>query len=176
MEKEYCFYQLFIQRQNRSKIFVRLYGEQGNRMLDGARDINIGSDYAQSIIEALENSSVFVLILSKASNESSHVKNEIERAFYHKLLIMPFRIENITPNRSLEYFLSTTHWLDAYDEKAENYFEILYNNCYSILNKSDVKKRTTGQQGSTVITKRKKSRSVYFEWGHFYLFVLLYLL
>lgn len=101
------------------------------------RNINVGKDYAQSIMEAIESSAIMILVLSKAANDSKHVRNEIERAFNHQLVIMPFRVQNIMPGKALEYFLSSTHWLDAFDEKPEKYFSLLYDNCKAILNNDD---------------------------------------
>lgn len=98
------------------------------------RDIYVGKDYAQSIMEAIEDSAIMIVIFSAFANASKHVKNEVERAFNHQLIVMPFRIENVLPSRSLEYFLGSTHWLDAFDDKAEKYFEVLYKNCNTILN------------------------------------------
>lgn len=117
------------------------------------RNISVGKDYAQSIMEAIESSAIMILILSDAANNSKHVRNEIERAFNHQLVIMPFRVENIMPGRSLEYFLSATHWLDAFDEKPEKYFPLLYANCKSIL-QADTPLETSAQ---TNIVARKKT-------------------
>ena len=38
---------------------------------------------------------------------------EVERAVHAGLAVMPFRTEDITPSGSMEYFLSSMHWLDA---------------------------------------------------------------
>jgi len=35
-----------------------------------------------------------------------------------KLIIIPFKIENVEPGPGLQYYLASTHWLDA-DEPAD---------------------------------------------------------
>jgi len=54
-----------------------------------------------------------VLVLSHHANESQQIKREVERAVHHALPVIPFRIEDVMPTESLEYFISTPHWLDA---------------------------------------------------------------
>lgn len=77
------------------------------------RDVNPGSDYSDQIADALERSTVMVMIFSRWANQSRHVKNEIDRAFNLGRIIIPFRIEDIEPEKGLAYYLAKTHWLDA---------------------------------------------------------------
>jgi hypothetical protein len=102
------------------------------------RDINkkVGNDYGESIIEGIKVSKIMVVIFNKNANESSFVKNEVERAFHYKLIIMPFKTDTTIPSGKLELFLSSIHWLDAIETNAENYFDELYKSCSTILNKT----------------------------------------
>ncbi|MBV8389244.1 MAG: toll/interleukin-1 receptor domain-containing protein [Mucilaginibacter sp.] len=97
------------------------------------RDVQAGKDYAICIIEAIQSSRIMVVILSEYSNRSHHVRNEVERAFNHQVAILPFRIKDVIPEQSLEYFLSSYHWLDAIEGQAENYFEDLHRHCFALL-------------------------------------------
>jgi hypothetical protein len=36
------------------------------------------------------------------------------RAVHKQVQILPFRIEDVLPSKSLEYFLSSQHWMDAF--------------------------------------------------------------
>lgn len=80
------------------------------------RDITGGMNYAESIIDAIRNCSVFVLIFSSEANTSNHVLREVERAVNNSKIIIPFRIQDCMPSKSMEYFISVPHWLDAYTE------------------------------------------------------------
>jgi len=73
------------------------------------RDIRPGQNYAESILEAINNCRMMVIILSSASNASPHVLREVERGVSKGLPVVPFRIEDIKPSKSLEFFLSAPH-------------------------------------------------------------------
>ena len=112
------------------------------------RDILPGIYYGESILSAIAESKVFILIFSSSSNNSPQVIREIERAVSKGIKIIPFRIEEILPSKAMEYFISSSHWLDAFNEKAEKSFEKLKNVLYILL----------GETASTSkeITKRKR--------------------
>lgn len=85
----------------------------GVRCWIAPRDILSGVDWSEAIVEAIESCRIFVLIFSSQANGSPQIKREVERAVNKGKLIVPFRIENVVPTKSLEYFISTPHWLDA---------------------------------------------------------------
>src|SRR3974390_2807733 len=74
------------------------------------RDINPGRDYGESIINAIESARVCVLIFSSSANASPQIKREVERAVSKGLPIIPVRIEDVAPNRTLEYLISSPLW------------------------------------------------------------------
>jgi len=78
------------------------------------RDITPSADWAAEIIDAISAARVMVLVFSASSNKSPQVRREVERAVHRDLSILPFRIEDVQPANSLEFFLSTQHWLDAF--------------------------------------------------------------
>jgi len=83
------------------------------------RDITPGSEYGEAILLGIEQCKVLVLVLSAASNESIHVRKEVERAVSKGKFIIPFRIEDIQPSSALEYAVGNTHWLDAFTTPVE---------------------------------------------------------
>ena len=94
---------------------------RGIRCWMAPRDILSGMDWSESIIDAIESCYVFLLVFSSGANESPQIKREVERAVNKSRLIVPFRIENVTPTKSLEYFISTPHWLDAMSPPVESH-------------------------------------------------------
>jgi hypothetical protein len=86
------------------------------------RDIAPSADWAAEIIDAISNARVMVLIFSSSSNASAQVRREVERAAHKQVSILPFRIENVLPSKSLEYFLSAQHWLDAFPPPREPHY------------------------------------------------------
>ena len=89
------------------------------------RDILPSSTYGKSIIDAINQSSLMVLIFSKNSHNSDQVLREVERSVTKGVPILPLRIEDIFPEGDMEYFLSTVHWLDAIDPPFETHIQIL---------------------------------------------------
>ena len=78
------------------------------------RDVKPGAAYGDEIIRGIESARSFVLVLSKASNDSGFVAREVERAVSKKKPIFPVRIADVQPAPSLELFISGTQWIDAF--------------------------------------------------------------
>jgi len=97
------------------------------------RDVSPSADWAAEIIEAIAASRVMVLVFSASSNGSAQVRREVERAAHKDVRILPFRIEDVPPSRSLEYFLSTQHWLDAFPGPLEPHYTRLCTHLGAIL-------------------------------------------
>jgi hypothetical protein len=97
-------------------------GEEVCRLLEGdgitcwiaPRNVEIGRDYGEQILDGIESTRVMVLILSHNANRSTFVKNEVERAVAKDKVVIPFRIEDVQPSRSLELFVSRTQRIDAW--------------------------------------------------------------
>jgi hypothetical protein len=89
------------------------------------RDISPSADWAAEIIDAISAARVMVLVFSANSNESPQVRREVERAVHKRLMVVPFRIDDVMPSKSLEYFLSSQHWLDAFPPPLEPHYQRL---------------------------------------------------
>ncbi len=89
------------------------------------RDVLPGEPFAKAIIRAMNESRLFVLVFSAETNESNHVKNEVERAVSKGLSIIVFRVEDVVPTEEMEYYLSRRHWLDAMTPPIEAHFQKL---------------------------------------------------
>src|SRR4029079_7558570 len=83
------------------------------------RDATPGASSTESIIDALDGSKIMVLIFSSKANASMQIEREVERAVHKGINIIPLRIENTTPTKTLEYFISAPHWLDALSTPLE---------------------------------------------------------
>ena len=81
------------------------------------RDIDPGKQYGEEIIHGIESTDGLVLMLSETSNESPHVRDEAERAKHYGKRVIPFRIEDIAPSKSLEFYIATSQWIDAFGNK-----------------------------------------------------------
>lgn len=97
------------------------------------RDVVPGADWGESIINAIESSRIMILIFSKNANQSSQIKREVERAVNKEVYIIPFRIDDIPPTRSLEYFISTSQWMDAFSPPLERHLDNLAKTVKTVL-------------------------------------------
>jgi TIR domain len=97
------------------------------------RDIRPAADWAEEIIDAISAARVMVLVFSASSNDSAQVRREVERAVHKGVSVLPFRLVNLQPSKSLEYFLSTQHWLDAFPEPVEQHYRQLGRHLKDIL-------------------------------------------
>jgi TIR domain len=100
---------------------------QGVQCWIAPRDISPSSDWAEEIIDAIAAARVMILVFSASSNQSPQVRREVERAVHKQVGILPFRIEDVVPSKSLEFFLSSQHWLDAFPPPLEPHTQRLCN-------------------------------------------------
>jgi hypothetical protein len=105
----------------------------GIRCWIAPRDIIAGTSYGESIIEAIHSVKVMVLVLSANANSSGHIPKEVERAVSNGLAILPFRIEDVPPGKSLDYFIGSVHWLDAMTPPLEKHLDELVETVQKLL-------------------------------------------
>jgi hypothetical protein len=79
------------------------------------RDVTPGTSYAGQIIRAIDAAKAIVLVLSKDAGSSPHVLREVERAASKRHPIVSLRIDQAPLPEDFQYFLNTSHWLDASD-------------------------------------------------------------
>ena len=99
--------------------------QDGIRCWYAPRDILPGSDWAASIMHAIESVRVMVLVYTDESNMSRQVLNEISNAVNNGTVIVPFRLTESPPSKGLQYYFASVHWLDAVDEPLEKSIEKL---------------------------------------------------
>jgi hypothetical protein len=105
----------------------------GVRCWIAPRDISPGVEYGGAIIDAIERCRVMVLIFSSSANESRQIHREIERVVSKGIPIVPVRIEDVVPTKSMEYFLGAIHWLDALTPPLEGHLHKLAETVKAIL-------------------------------------------
>lgn len=108
----------------------------GIRCWIAPRDVMAGMHYGEAIIDALTASKVMILVFSKNANESSQIRLEVERAVSKGITIIPLRIEDVAPGKSLEYFIGPVHWLDALTPPLERHLEQLASTIHVLLGRT----------------------------------------
>jgi hypothetical protein len=105
----------------------------GVRCWISPRDIEPGEDWPKAISNAISQSQAMVLVFSSHSNSSEDVSRELNLAANNKLIIIPFKIENVEPEPGIKYYLSRTHWLDAMNPPTEEQIRLLTERVIKIL-------------------------------------------
>jgi len=82
-------------------------------------------DEKDSIIEAMENSKVLLLIIDKTSAQSKEQMDALEVALENEMEVIPFVVEKIDSNLYSEHFFYAFSWIDAYEDSFEEAYEVL---------------------------------------------------
>jgi len=108
----------------------------GIRCWIAPRDITPGMPWGEALIDAIQESSVFLLIYSSHANQSPQVLREVAHAAGKGLPILPLRIEDVPPCKSLEFFVSTHHWMDALSEPLDAHLDRLAGSILKLLGRA----------------------------------------
>ncbi len=82
------------------------------------RDVEAGAVWAASIEEAIEGSSVLLMLVSDEANASKHVLREVERGVSNGCRLAAVRLEDVQLSSAFEYFLGAVHWIDMLDHET----------------------------------------------------------
>lgn len=107
--------------------------KNGLRCWMAPRDITPGLRWGECIIRALDECPTMALLLTANSASSKHVAKEVERAIHKGTIVIPLRLEEVTPDSNLEYFLSDTHWMDALTPPLEGHLSRMSETILGIL-------------------------------------------
>lgn len=88
--------------------------------------IPAGEPYARAITNGISKCRLMVAILSKSSNSSDNVLNEVDQAHREGKVILPFIIDNTEMCGEMRYYLSRKQWINAYPEVTTAQCEQLF--------------------------------------------------
>lgn len=72
---------------------------------------DFGEQYAATIISQISEAKIFLVFVSKASNMSTHVINEINSAVMRDKMIIPVIVDDVKLSPAMEYYLASNHYL-----------------------------------------------------------------
>ena len=126
------------------------------------RDIQAGESWGGSIIEALNDSKVMLLIFSSSANSSPQVVREVERATEKRVVVIPFRIEDVEPTADMEYFLRSRHWLNAFEGSFSDHVSNMLGAVKAVLESPSLEQLQSEAEGGRGLgpSLRELSRSV----------------
>lgn len=109
---------------------------------------DVSGDYATSIVDAIDNARVFVVVLNGAASQSAHVLNEVEIAYKRildaqdELAILPFKLNDDQLSKAMEYYIKRLHWIEAGDQGIDKAIEELKTKIAAIVRPGDRSART----------------------------------
>jgi hypothetical protein len=79
-----------------------------------SRDVMPGENFQGAIVRAIRSAGVMVMVFSANANNSDEIKKEIALAGQTKLMVIPVRVEDVTPSEDFSYELATRQWVDLF--------------------------------------------------------------
>ncbi len=81
-----------------------------------SRNIQPGQNFQEQIVRAIRAAKIMVLVFTANANNSNEIKKELALASQNNLVIIPVRIEDVTPNEAFAYEFATRQWIDLFDD------------------------------------------------------------
>jgi len=81
-----------------------------------SRDIKPGQNYQEQIVKAIRAAKIMVLVFTTNANNSNEIKKELALASQNSLVVIPVRIEDVTPSEAFAYEFATRQWIDLFDD------------------------------------------------------------
>lgn len=79
-----------------------------------ARDILPGENFQVAIVQAIRRARILLLVFTANSNNSEEMTKELALASQQKMIVIPLRVEDVTPNDAFAYEFATRQWIDAF--------------------------------------------------------------
>ncbi|MBD3369539.1 TIR domain-containing protein [Candidatus Fermentibacteria bacterium] len=124
---------------------------RGVRCWIAPRDIPPGSDWAESIMNALAGSETMIMVLSSSSNQSAQVRREVEHAVNAGVSIIPVIVDGTEPSVALRYYISAHQWVDASGGLDEGFLRRLAD---SLLEEQSEAETAAPEKGGVTCDKR----------------------
>jgi hypothetical protein len=137
-------HEVFISHSSRDRatadVVCSMLERNGVRCWYAPRDVPPGDDWNVAILKAIAASRVMVLIFSSNSNLSTDVTLEVKHAGRKRIPLIPFRIEEVEPSQTLEYYITFVQWLDAWTPPLEDHLPRLLEHVKGFTDRPESKK------------------------------------
>ncbi len=110
---------------------------RGIRCWIAPRNVLPGEDWSMAILAAIAAARCMVVVISAATHDSIHVRNEVVTANTQRLPLVPVRVANVQPGGALRLHLAAWHWLDAFPPPIELHANALAAGIRAAFNDSD---------------------------------------
>src|SRR6478609_4119761 len=96
---------------------------RGYKCWISARDIQPGENFQVAIVQAIRHAKIMLLVFTGNSNNSEEMTKELALASQQKMIVIPLRVEDVTPSDAFAYEFATRQWIDFFAdwERAMNH-------------------------------------------------------
>ena len=101
------------------------------------RDIAVGEEWDEAIVKGIKQCRILLLIFSSRANQSPHVRRELALACDQRKKIIPFRVEDVLPTGSVEFYIQSHQWMDAFTPPLEQHVGRLSERVIEVLNEPE---------------------------------------
>lgn len=84
------------------------------------RDIAPGDNFQVAIVRAIRAAKAMVLIFLDNANDSEEIKKELVLAGQSRLVVIPVRVEDVTPDEAFAYEFATRQWVDLFEDQERS--------------------------------------------------------
>lgn len=95
---------------------VKMLTDMGISCWKAPENIPAGSSYAREIPKAIANCEVFLLMLSKTSQDSIWVEKEIDNAISNRKNIIPLQLDDEPLNDAFRFYLNNVQMISYYED------------------------------------------------------------
>ena len=96
-----------------ARSFVEILEKKGIRCWFAPRDNVHGERFGGGIVQAIDRSLLFVIILSQASDASDYVIREVAAACKRRIPILVYQVEDFTASADIAFYLESIHWFKS---------------------------------------------------------------
>ncbi len=79
-----------------------------------SRDIPAGDSAVEAVVKAIYSAAAMVVVFSAHANASDQMAREVGAAGQRRLAVIPFRIEDVAPNKAFAHELGGRRWIDSF--------------------------------------------------------------
>ncbi|MDB5451819.1 MAG: hypothetical protein JWO33_397 [Caulobacteraceae bacterium] len=87
---------------------------RGYKCWISARDIQPGENFQIAIVQAIRHAKIMLLVFTGNSNNSEEMTKELALASQQKMIVIPLRVEDVTPSDAFAYEFATRQWIDFF--------------------------------------------------------------
>ncbi|HET9159997.1 MAG TPA: toll/interleukin-1 receptor domain-containing protein [Caulobacteraceae bacterium] len=87
---------------------------RGYKCWISARDIQPGENFQIAIVQAIRHAKIMLLVFTQNSNSSEEMTKELALASQQKMIVIPLRVEDVTPSDAFAYEFATRQWIDFF--------------------------------------------------------------